>query len=88
MPAGIGKSAGAMSKSPAQLLMERETRVSYGSIDLGIFGFGIEPGHRHIDADRYLLRTTAGLDYFYRKGEGITICRGDQGPTVRGADCG
>jgi hypothetical protein len=67
-----------MSKSPAQLLMERETRVRYGSIDFGMFGLGIEPGHNRIDADRYLLRTTVGLDYLYRKGEGITISRGEQ----------
>jgi len=72
------QAVGVMPKSPAQLLMERETRVTYGSIDLGIFGFGIEPGQGHIDADRYLLRTTAGLDYFYRRGEGITISRGEE----------
>jgi hypothetical protein len=68
-----------MSKSAAQLLMERETRVKYGAIDLGIFGFNVEPGQSHIDADRFLLRTPAGLDYFYDKGNGITISRGDQG---------
>ncbi len=67
-----------MSKSPAQQLMERETRIQYGSIDVGMFGFRIEPGQGHIEADRYLLRTTAGLDYFYRKGQGITISRGDR----------
>jgi hypothetical protein len=72
------QAVGAMSKSPAQLLMERETRVSYGPIDLGMFGFGIEPGQGHIDADRYLLRTISGLEYFYRQGEGITVCRGEQ----------
>jgi hypothetical protein len=69
----------AMHKSAAQLLMERETRVKYGAIDLGIFGFNVEPGQSHIDADRFLLRTTAGLDYFYGKGQGITISRGDHG---------
>jgi len=67
-----------MHKSPAQLLMERETRVRYGAIDLGMFDFGIEAGQSYIEADRYLLRTTAGVDYFYRKGEGITISRGDE----------
>jgi hypothetical protein len=71
-----------MPKSPAQLLMERETRVKYADIDLGIFGFNVEPGQGHIEADRYLLRTTDGLDYFYLKGEGITISRGDRrGPS-------
>lgn len=68
-----------MPKSAAQLLMERETRVKYGTVDSDIFGFTVEPGQSHMDADRYLLRTTAGLDYFYGKGEGITISRGDQG---------
>ncbi|HXG80461.1 MAG TPA: hypothetical protein VNJ05_01525 [Sphingomicrobium sp.] len=64
-----------MTKSEAQLLMERETRVSYGPVDHAAFGYTIEPGRSHLEADRFLLRTTDGLSYFYRKGEGITICR-------------
>lgn len=64
-----------MTKSAAQLLMERETRVRYGAVDLNAFGYTIEPGRGHLDADRYLLRTADGLSYFYRKGEGVTICR-------------
>jgi hypothetical protein len=67
-----------MSKSAAQLLMERETRVRYGPIDFATFDFAIEAGQTFIDADRFVLRTTADLDYFYRKGEGITISRGNQ----------
>jgi hypothetical protein len=70
-----------MPKSPAQLLIERETQVTYGPIDAGIFGFRIEPGQSHIDADRYVLRTTSGIAYFYCKGEGITISRGDETDT-------
>jgi hypothetical protein len=66
----------AMTKTDAEMLMERETRVSYGPIDFNIFGYMVEPGRSHIEADRYLLRTTDGLSFFYRQGEGITICRG------------
>jgi len=62
-------------KSAAQLLMERETRVRHGPVDLDRLGGRLEPGHSHLEADSYLLHTADGLRYFYRKGEGITICR-------------
>src|SRR5687768_13074657 len=64
-----------MTKTDAQLLMERETRVSYGPIDFEAFGYTVQPGRSHLETDRYLLRTTDGLSYFYRRGEGITVCR-------------
>ena len=64
-----------MTKSAAQLLMERETRVRYGPVDLDMFGYRIPPGRSHLEADSYLLHTPDGLSYFYRKGDGITICR-------------
>lgn len=72
---GLGSLA-AMTKSDAEMLMERETRVSYGPVDFDTFGYTVEPGRSHLEADRFLLRTTDGLSYFYRQGEGITICRG------------
>jgi hypothetical protein len=62
-------------KSAAQLLMERETRVRHGPVDLDRFGIRLEPGNSHLAADSFLLHTPDGLRYFYRKGEGITICR-------------
>jgi hypothetical protein len=64
-----------MSKSAAQLLMERETRVRYGPVDLERFGFALGPGRSHLEAGCFLLHTPDGLRYFYSKGEGITICR-------------
>lgn len=64
-----------MTKSAAQLLMERETRVRYGPVDLDRFGYRLEPGHNHLEADSFLLHTPDGLSYFYCQGEGITICR-------------
>jgi hypothetical protein len=64
-----------MSKSAAQLMMERETRVRYGAVDLERFGYRLDPGRSHLEADSFLLHTADGLSYFYRKGEGITICR-------------
>ena len=66
---------GRMSKTAAQLLMERETRVRYGPVAPDVFGHIIEPGHGQVETDSYLLRTPDGLSYFYRKGDGITICR-------------
>ena len=64
-----------MAKSAAQLLMERETRVLYGPVDLELFGYALEPGHSHLEAGRFVLHTPAGLRYSYCQGEGITICR-------------
>lgn len=64
-----------MTKSAAQLLMERETRVRHGTVDLDRFGYRLEPGHSHLEADSFLLHTPDGLSYFYRKGEGVTINR-------------
>ena len=64
-----------MSKTPAQSLMERETRVREGAVDLDQFGFRLEPGHGHLQAGNYLLRTPDGLSFHYRKGEGVTISR-------------
>lgn len=64
-----------MMKSAAQLLMERETRVRHGPVDLDRFGRRLEPGNSHLEADCFLLHTPDGLRYFYRKGDGITICR-------------
>jgi hypothetical protein len=70
-----------MSKTDAELLMERETRVRHGPVDLDVFGYTLQPGRSHIEADRFLLRTADGLSFHYRKGEGITISRRP------GADC-
>jgi len=64
-----------MAKSAAQLLMERETRVRHGSVDLDQFGYRLEPGRSHLEAQSFLLHTPDGLSYFYRQGEGITISR-------------
>jgi hypothetical protein len=64
-----------MMKSAAQLLMERETRVRYGPVDLNMFGYTIEAGRSHLEADSFLLHTPDGFSCFYRKGEGVTIFR-------------
>jgi len=64
-----------MTKSAAQLLMKRETAVRHGPVNLDWFGYPLEPGRSHLEADCYLLHTTDGLSYFYRQGEGITIGR-------------
>lgn len=64
-----------MTKSAAQLVMERETRVRYGPVDLDRFGYRLPPGRTHLQADCFLLHTPDGLRYFYRKGDGVTIYR-------------
>jgi hypothetical protein len=64
-----------MSKSAAQLMMERETRMRYGPVDLERFGYVLERGRSHLEGDSYLLHTPDGLSYYYCKGDGITISR-------------
>lgn len=64
-----------MTKYAAQLVMERETRVRYGPVDLAAFGYRLPPGRTHLEGDSFLLHTPDGLSYFYRKGDGVTICR-------------
>jgi hypothetical protein len=73
--AAAGDTFRMMSKSAAELLMERETRVRHGPVDYGRFGYTVEPGRSHLEDDSYLLRTTDGLSFLYRKGAGITVCR-------------
>jgi len=65
-----------MAKLPAELLLERETRVSYGPVPTRLFGAPLDPMCWHIGPGRFLLRAEGDHYFLYRKGKGITIHRG------------
>lgn len=71
-----------MPKSPAQLLMERETRIAYGPVPHGLHGERLREAHWQIDAQSFLLRAEGEHYFYYRLGQGVTIERGP------GADLG
>lgn len=65
-----------MTKIPSQLLIERETRVTYGTVPHSLAGDPLVENSWQLFDDKFLLRA-AGEHYFhYRPGEGIRIERG------------
>ena len=70
-----------MSKTAAQLLMERETRLAYGPVPRTLHGEPLAETSWHLAGDHFLLRAEGHHYFYYRMGEGITVERGD------GADC-
>lgn len=54
-------------------LLAQETRFTYGPVPCELGGVTVEDGCHRLSGDAFLLRTGMGLNYFYRKGEGITI---------------
>ena len=65
-----------MPQSPAQAIMERETRVTYGPVPHGLLGEDIADKRWQLVQDRFLLRENGSHYFYYRKGEGITVERG------------
>ncbi len=63
-------------------LIRREMRISYGPVPDTLNGITVDLGKQIIESDRYLLRTTVGIDYYYRKGEGVTIQRSPQSTSI------
>lgn len=55
--------------------MARETRLRVGAVDMGAFGYTIEPGQLEIEGDSFLFLTPEGLRFAYRKGDGVTVDR-------------
>ena len=58
-----------------QRLIEHEMRKVYGAIPPEIGKLGIDDGHHYLKGDVFLLKTGEGLNFYYRKGQGITIER-------------
>lgn len=65
-----------MAKSPVELMLERETRVTYGPVPSGLFAGSLAPMSWQMRPGQFLLRGEGNHYFFYRPGEGITIHRG------------
>lgn len=65
-----------MARSPAELLLERETRASYGPVPTHLFDKPLEQMSWEMRDERFLLRAEGDHYFYYRQGEGITIHRG------------
>ena len=65
-----------MAKSPAQELMERETRFVFGRTPRTLKGFPLTPMSWQMKGDSFLLRGVGEHYFHYQKGQGVTIERG------------
>jgi hypothetical protein len=63
-------------KSAAQRMMERETRVEYGSAPHSLSDTPLRPTSWQMNGDEFLLRGEGDHFFYYRKGQGVTIERG------------
>ena len=70
-----------MEKLLAELLLERETRVSYGPVPAQLFGAPLEEMSWHMEPGQFLLRAEGDHYFLYRQGEGITVHRGADADT-------
>jgi hypothetical protein len=66
----------AMDKLPAELLMERETRVSYGPVPDRMLDDPLPPMTWRMKENEFLLHGEGDHYFYYRAGEGIIIHRG------------
>lgn len=66
----------ANSPSEQQLLMERETRVTFGAVPHALYGSPLPVKSWQMHDDQFLLRGEGHHYFLYRKGHGITIERG------------
>ena len=65
-----------MVKTAAQLVMERETRVSFGPVPHRLSGEPLAETRWQMLDDEFLLRGEGNHYFHYRKGNGITVERG------------
>ena len=57
----------------AMRLLARETRVAAGDIPDELGGQMVLPDSSCLDGDRFLLRTSDGLGFYYRQDHGIVV---------------
>lgn len=62
--------------TPSQLVMQRETRVTYGAVPHCLFGEPLAEAVWQMRDDEFLLRGEGDHHFHYRKGHGIIIERG------------
>jgi len=65
-----------MSKLSAELMLERETRVTYGPVPDRLFGAALGRATWQMQDGRFLLRGEGDHYFFYQSGEGVTVHRG------------
>ena len=66
-----------MAKLPAELLLERETRVAYGPVPDRLFGGPLDEMTWQMEGGEFLLRAEGDHYFHYRPGAGIRIDRRD-----------
>jgi hypothetical protein len=74
--AGQAEAAGSAAKIPAQLLMEREMRVTYAAVPHSLLGGPLAEARWQMAGDRFLLRGEGDHYFHYCFGAGVTIERG------------
>ena len=70
-----------MAKLSAELLLERETRVTYGAVPTHLYDRPLGEMSWQMQEGAFLLRAEGDYYFFYRPGEGVTIHRGDDADT-------
>ena len=65
-----------MGKTPAELMMERETRTCLGHVPKRLLEISLPDLSWRIGAGEFLLRAIGDHYFHYRRGEGVTIHRG------------
>jgi hypothetical protein len=63
-------------KTPAELMMERETRIQSGLVPRCLFGDPLTETSWQMKGDDFLLRGEGDHYFLYRRGDGVTIERG------------
>jgi len=70
-----------MSKSPAELMLERETRVTYGPVPDRLLANAVAEQNWQMSGGEFLLRAESDYYFYYRPGVGVTVHRGDGADT-------
>ena len=65
-----------MAKLSAELLLQRETRISYGPVPDRLLDRRLDPMNWQMRPGEFLLRGEGDHYFYYRPGAGITIHRG------------
>lgn len=62
--------------------MRREMRVRYGPVASSLEGELVQVGNQLLGDDAFLLRSPGGIDFYYCKGEGVTIFRAPETTSI------
>src|SRR5687767_659675 len=65
-----------MTRTAAELLMERETEITFGAVPQSLFDEPLAEASWQISGEEFLLRGEGDHFFHYCKGKGITVDRG------------